>query len=158
MHEALYGELEVENQHELDCQREHHRSLIKDELSWIEVWSADEGIRRWLKEFSRKKPTQRGAVVPTIFSLLGSKGDTVRDRLKELEIGFAYTHYAHASQMLHGSSALQFLSRSPNELGPDFGLPVGDEDAVGRGTADCLLRVIASLNYLKRRLWAPGAA
>jgi hypothetical protein len=155
LHEALYGDLDIENQHELDRQRQQHESLLEHQLTWVARWCAVEEIQRWLKEFKRRRSAQRLGAPHTIFTLLGAKTDSVRGRLAELDVDFAYTQYAHASQLLHGSSALHFVRHSTDELGPDFGLANGYEEAMVRGIADKLSRTTVNLDYLKRKLRPP---
>jgi hypothetical protein len=151
-HEALYGPLELENQHALDLERERHALFLDEQLEWLRKWYQDPVFKAWRTRFAsiRKATPSTGNV--SVFTLLGDSEKSVRQRLEARQLGFLYAHYSHGSHLLHGSSALSFLMKHEGTVGPEIGAWSEADEALLRGIIDTSMRTAINLRYLKQLL------
>jgi hypothetical protein len=150
-HERFFGPIPTANQHELDRDRQTHADYIDRRLRWIDFWLRDQQLDVWTRRLDDEEQ-KSGPQSTSFFAALGAEGASIRKRLKHLTIGFVYTTYSEASQMLHGSTVLNFLQISESEVSPHFG-QASDPGTLTDGTSDYCLRAIGNLGYLRRHLW-----
>jgi hypothetical protein len=148
-HEALYGPLELENQHALDRGRERHAAFLDGQLEWLRGWQEDPVLDAWRKRFRQVREASRSAGPVSIFALLGDSENSVRQRLQARQVGFLYAHYARGSHLLHGSSVLSFLTRHDASVGPEVGVWSEPDEALLTGIVDTAMRTAVNLQYLK---------
>jgi len=150
-HEGLFGPIPTADQHELNRDRQTHAEYIEHRLAWLDSWLGSQHLAAWARQLDDAE-RRNGPQSTSFFAALGAEGPSIRKRLKHLNIGFLYTTYSEASQMLHGSTVLNFLHISDSQVTPHFG-QASDEGSLTDGTSNYCLRAIGNLWYLRRHLW-----
>jgi hypothetical protein len=154
-HEALFGELELANEHELDLEKEQMRVRMAKHAARVEKWLADDRLTVWSSRIEELEGRRRR--LPSFFELFESKEASMFHRLRAMGLAYGYITYARDSHIMHGSTIDGFLMTGDQVAAPRLSADAEVvERAIERVRADHA-RDTLLLHLIQQRIWPAEA-
>lgn len=95
---AMMGEIEVLSDQEAEFDLRRARDQAERMVAFYDQCLADDRLHSWVAVLRERPRTT------TLHGLLNVQERTVRDRLRAMGLGFAYSEYGGSSRLLHGTT------------------------------------------------------
>ena len=152
VHEYLYGPLDIEtNKKTIAKGKDRMKQSFKAKLQRVKNWLYDPSLSKWNTKL-RNLEKDFGRNI-SLFTLFDVSPKSVRQRLKEFDLMFAYPIYMSGSMLIHGSTVENLFNIQGQFLYPKL---IGQKD-ICESTASDIARkcndVLVFLSLLKEYVW-----
>jgi hypothetical protein len=141
-YESIYGMLESETD----------PSWLRNSRNRIDEWLRHPPLIEWTKIIrdiannSKPKPV-------SFFSIFNEDERSIRKRLVDLNLGFAYLSYMQSSMLIHGSSTDQFFVLTNDHVAPKFFASHDDAEDTAKSVCSFSTNIILLLAIIQKRLY-----
>jgi hypothetical protein len=154
-HRAMFGEVEIANEHELERDRAQMELRMSELAAMMEAWLSTASLKPWHDRLRQLQKTSDR--IPSFFELFTAGESSVFKRLRSMGLGYSYPQYSRSSHVLHGSSLSAFLIPTAKAIVPRF-LGCRRRRALLEDTRSSCARVSYGLGLLASYVWAQGDA
>jgi len=151
-YESVHGELELETDPSwLRAERRKQEDQLHKNTNRIDEWLRHPQLREWTRKIAvlaqKTKPKSL-----SFFAIFNEDDKSIRQRLINLNQGFAYLSYQQASILIHGSSMDQFFHVKNDNLFPKLVATHDEAESIAKIVCSNCTNIILLLALIQRKL------